>query len=352
MSLPQQNWQTKLENDGYAIIHGILTEDECKTMSDGFWSYFTRLTNGRLNKDDPTTYKALFDYFPIHGMLYQHYSIGHMQEIWDVRSHPKVVEIFRKIWNTDDLVVSFDGASFSLPPEVTNRGWHRKDWLHLDQSPHRSDLECIQSWVTAEDVGPGDGTLTVLKGSHLLHGQFAKQFGLDQDKKHRLDWLKLEPEHVQWYKDHGCEQTAVECPKGSMVLWDSRTVHAGRSPLKGRSVPRNRIVAYVSMMPASLLRNGERLKKQRACLEGRTTSHWAASRVKLFAKNPRTYGASLPAIPEYHPPRLTEDQARLAGWMDPSKCPLTLDDAEERRVAIAAALRAMDEEKQSKRKRV
>ncbi|CAJ1942482.1 unnamed protein product [Cylindrotheca closterium] len=346
-----QNWQVDLAEKGYAVIPDVLTPDECLSLENGFWNFWRRLSGGLLKKEDSETWRIIYDFFPLHGMLSQHFSIGHMQEIWNVRSHERVKSVFETIWGTDDLVVSFDGASTGFAPEVTGRGWHRKDWLHIDQSPHRSDFECIQAWVTAEEVGTGDGTLMVLEGSHKLHAEFAKHFGLKKDKAYRSDWLKLTPEQNQWYRDQGCAELAIECPKGSMVLWDSRTVHAGRSPLKGRATPRNRFVAYVCMMPASRMQPIEWNKKQRACLEGRVTNHWAASRVKLFPKSPRTYGKPLPVIPNYEPPHLTHEQARLAGWPNPEECPLTIEDREERLRGVELALREMDVgKKRSKRK--
>lgn len=344
-----QNWQVDLREKGYAIIPDVLTSDECLNLENGFWNFWRRLSGGRLMKEDSETWKTIFEFFPLHGMLSQHFSIAHMQEIWNVRSHKRVKSVFATIWGTEDLVVSFDGASTSLAPEVTGRGWHRNDWLHLDQSTQRNDFECVQAWVTAEDVGPGDGTLMVLEGSHKLHAKFAEHFCLKGDKNYRADWLKLTPEQDQWYRDQGCAQIAVECPKGAMVLWDSRTVHAGRSPVKGRAAPRNRFVAYVCMMPASHLKKIERNKKQRACLEGRVTNHWAAGRVKLFAKSPRTYGKALPDIPDFEPPHFTNEQARLAGWLNPRKCPLTIENREERLAAIDLALREMNMGKRKRR---
>jgi hypothetical protein len=268
-----------------------------------------------------------------------------MQAIWDVRCKPNVLNIFEKIWNTSDLQVSFDGASTGFAPETTNRGWHTNNWLHLDQSPQRNEFECVQGWVTAFDVGPQDGTLIVLEGSHLLHKAFAIEFGLNKLKKCRSDWFKLEQQHIDWYIGQGCKLVAIECPKGSMVLWESRTVHAGRAPVKGRLVPRHRMVAYISMMPSSMLTKRDREKKKRACMEGRLTSHWASKNVKLFPKWPRTYGAPLPSIPDYIPPHLTERGARLAGWEDPSECPLTIVDWDARRLFCLAYLKDLDDAK-------
>ena len=340
-----------LREHGYAIMPSVLDETECNQLENGFWNFWGHLTDGKIRQDDQKSWKEIYNFFPNHGMLIQHFSIGHMQEIWDLRTHPIVLDAFQRIWNTSDLTVSFDGASMGFAPEVTGRGWHNQDWLHLDQSPQRNGFECVQSWLTAHDVGPGDGTLTLLEGSHKLHGAFAEHFGLKNDKQYRKDWFKLEPEHVAWYKAQGCKQIAVECPKGSMVLWESRTVHAGRAAVKGRPVARNRMVAYISMMPTPQLKKHEIVKKQQAILSGRLTSHWAAQHVKLFAKHPRTYGKALPPPVAYEPPKLTLRGAQLAGWhQNPETCPLLLDDPRERLEACQAAVRAFEDAK-TKRKR-
>lgn len=335
-------WKQQLDTKGYAIVEGVLDAPECAALARGFWSFFETLSLGKLKQADEASWKSIYDFFPNHGMLQQHFQIGHMQEIWDVRQHQNVHRTFKRIWKNKDLTVSFDGASFGLKPEVTNRGWQKKGWLHLDQSPHRSDFECAQGWVTALDVEKGDATLTVLEGSHLLHGEFAKRFQLDQDKTFRNDWLKLEPEHIAWYKAQGCEQRYIECAAGSMVLWDSRTVHAGQSPTRGREHPKNRIVCYVSMMPQKLLTAREREKKQWAALRGRMTTHWAAAHVKLFGKHPRTYGKPLPVVPDMALPLFNARSAYLAGWEDPCKCPLTIVDPAERRAAVRALVASQD----------
>lgn len=331
-------FQADLDTKGYAVIESVLDDDQCDKLTSGFWNFWSRLTNGKIQKDDPKTWKAIYDYFPTHGMLIQHFAIGHMQEIWDLRCHKTVVEVFEKIWKTSDLTVSFDGASTGFAPETTGRGWHKNDWLHLDQSPHRNEFECVQSWLCPHEVGSGDGTLMVLEGSHKQHAAFAKKFGLDKDPKCKSDWFKLEDKHVDWYLEQGCKRVTIECPKGSMVLWESRTVHAGRGAVKGRDTASNRMVAYISMLPTSKLKKQEVVKKQNALLAGRHTSHWAAGRVKLFAKIPRTYGKALPAPKEFQPPLLTEQGARLAGWHNnPKDCPLLLEDPEARRIACLRA---------------
>ena len=136
------------------------------------------------------------------------------------------------------------------------------------------------------------------------------------------DFFQLEPEHIAWYLSHGCVQRNIVCPAGSMVFWDSRTIHAGRGPTKGRAVPKNRYVVYVCMTPTKLLTPSMALKKQNACKRLRTTNH-CPHKPKLVSSVPRTYGNALPTIPPIKKPILTLRGARLAGWLrHPVKCPL------------------------------
>jgi len=66
-------------------------------------------------------------------MLIQHWNIGHMQSVWNIRQNKNIVDIFSTLWNctNEELLVSFDGISFNLPPEVMKRGWNRNNtWYH------------------------------------------------------------------------------------------------------------------------------------------------------------------------------------------------------------------------------
>ena len=117
--------------------------------------------------------------------------------------------MFAAIWNCKprDLLTSFDGASFHMPPETTGTGWFRGNkWLHTDQSYTRNGFECIQSWVTGYDVNQGDATLLFLEGSHKHHGEFAKKFKVTD----KADWRKLESEEEhKFYLEKGCQELAI-----------------------------------------------------------------------------------------------------------------------------------------------
>lgn len=88
-----------------------------------------------------------------------------------VPSEPAVIDAFAKIWDTTELLVSFDGANITLPhPDRQSNS----AWPHVDQSPKRKGLQCVQGLLNLAPNGPRDGGLIVLKGSSLLNEAFFK----------------------------------------------------------------------------------------------------------------------------------------------------------------------------------
>ena len=309
------NLKATLEEYGVAIIPSVLSEEECNAMETGMWNTledWTQHWETQITRDNPDSWKNLRDLFPKHSMLIQQYGLGHAQFIWDLRQNPKCIEIFAKLWDClpEDLLVSFDAASFHMPSEITKIGWHRKTWFHTDQSYLRNDFECIQSWVTAFDVNEGDATLAIYDNSHKYHKKFAEHF----DIKDKDDWFKIEDdEQLQFYQSNGCSERYIRCPKGSIVFWDSRTIHCGVEPRKSRPEQNFRCVVYLCYTPRSFSNEKELKKKIKAFEEMRMTSHWP-HKVKLFPKMPRTYGAQIKEIVPLNPPEINELGRRLVGY--------------------------------------
>lgn len=280
-----------LEEHGVAIIPNILSSEEVSIMQNGMWNILEDVTKNfdtPIDRRLPETWSEFYKLYPLHSMLLQHYGIGHHQEVWNIRQNEKVCEIFSTIWKEEkeNMVTSFDGISIHLPHEVTKRGYYRgNEWFHTDQSYQRNDLECVQGFVTAFDVKDGDATLTFLSESHKYHGEVANKFNLTN----KSNWHQLNDAELDYYKDKGCEKECITAPAGSIILWDSRLIHAGKEALKDRIAPNFRFVVYVCQLPSSLLSDKERRRKIKAFEERRVTSHWP-HKVRLFPKTPRTYG--------------------------------------------------------------
>jgi hypothetical protein len=299
---------------GVAIVPNVLSVEECDKLVRGFWDYIETKSAGTpypVKRDNKSTWRNFWKFYPIHGQIIQHFGIGHAQFLWDLRQNPSVAEIFAIIWDctVEDLLVSFDGASLHLPPETTRRGWFRHTWMHVDQSYTDSSFKCVQGSVNGLDNNVGDATFSFLEGSHLLHKDFGTSFGITNTD----NWYKLNEEQQQWYMDHGTVEKRVTCPRGSLILWDSRTVHCGIEALRTRTVPNMRCVGYVCYQRRDVAKPKD-LKRKRDFFEaGRTTSHWAAT-PKLFGKVPRTYGAQVPVFNDVPAPVLTDLGRKLAGY--------------------------------------
>ena len=131
------NLNAFLDENGVAVIPNVLSEAECITLRNEIWSELKHVTQNRFDVNNQNTWREFFKFYPLHSMLLQHFSLGHMKPVWNIRQNPKVCEVFEKIWNVNknDLLVSFDGLSVHLPPEKTNKGWFiGNEWYHTDQS--------------------------------------------------------------------------------------------------------------------------------------------------------------------------------------------------------------------------
>ena len=308
----------KLNEYGVAIIPNLLDDNECQEMNDNIWDFFEHISQNwkgnfsPINRNNKNSWNNLFHLNPIHYQLYKSYSIGHCQASWNVRQNPKVVSTFAKIWdcNMEDLLVSFDALSFCLPPELTGIGWEKENnsWFHTDQSYLRNDFECVQSWITANDANEGDATLAVMEGSHRYHEEFGDKYNIDDIN----DFYRLNEEEEEFYSNKKCEYKKIKCPKGSLVLWDSRTIHYGTNPMRNRKNKSTRAIIYLCYMPRYLCSEVQYNRKLHALNNMYTTTHWPCN-IVYSPNEPISFGGSTPGYTPIPKPILTDLGMKIAG---------------------------------------
>lgn len=90
----------------------------CKSTA--FWAFgqtniITPDSKLGFDRNDPTTvHKDKLPLINEKGMCL-HYGLAHEKFVWDVRSEPGVVDAFEKIYDDEDLIVSFDAVNFQFP---------------------------------------------------------------------------------------------------------------------------------------------------------------------------------------------------------------------------------------------
>lgn len=318
-----------LEEYGVAVLFGVLDEAECTAMRDGAWAtaeFLLKNAEVPLRRDDPSTHASTRLLQPHHGGLFQWHRWAHAQYVWDVRANRKCMAPFQHIFGEEDLVVSYDGINFGTG--YSEYCGHHK--LHIDQDFREKNVgqfRCVQSWVTSEPVNIGDATFRCLPKSHLLHGEFAGVFGIDS-RHAKPDWHVLAKKsptpQLKWYtEEHGLVDTCITCPAGSMVLWDSRTVHSGIEKLPGTNALRN--LCYLCYMPRKWCKAGFETRrrifdKRSGDMYLRTCSHWPDA-MRPFGLYPPDFrvkkredlDAKWAFVPKLPAPKLDRDAQRVAG---------------------------------------
>lgn len=223
-----------------------------------------------------------------------------------MRQNPKVIAKFARIYGDTDLLCSFDGVCIMQP-------WHRfgtASWAHMDQSSKITERSCIQGYVNLTDSSTdATGSLYVIPRSHLKFGAFFDAFP-EMREASKSDWCKLQsPEQVAFF---GADAVRVHGGVGSLVLWDSRTVHQNIPPAAGTEAQK-RFVVYTSYQPRVCISAANLAKKQQAFLNYRLTTHWSASKIRLFGAKPRTYGQPMKEFTVVRDRKETPRMLELAG---------------------------------------
>lgn len=193
---------------------------------------------------------------------------------WEARTEPAVVEIFEKLWETQELLCSFDGMNISMPRRK-DIGW--SPWPHCDQNPERKGMQAVQGLLNYAPNGPKDGGLMLMRGSSKLFNEFfaQKREGYDHEdapppELKYMDLFLFSQKDLKWFEEQGCELFKVNMEPGDFVLWDSRTIHYAEHP-QGEQI---RHVQYICMTPRRFAGEDD-LKLKKECFENWIgTTHW------------------------------------------------------------------------------
>ena len=259
-----QNIKNDLNIKGYCIVSNILDQNEIDTLKNLFYEW----------KDQIPNHDFLHKNIDPHG-IYKFFNVGHTKHAWLIRTNNKVQEIFKSLWETDKLIVSFDGCCYI---EKSN---NKKDncWTHTDQAPNCKKFECYQGFISLTDNK--ERTLVVYEGSHLLH----KKYFEDRNDNSSKNWNLISEEYLNTLED---KKKVLNVKAGSLVLWDSRTFHQNQY---GKPNSEERLVQYVCYFPKSHPKNTTNMQEKRKhyFINRRTTSHWPCP-IRVNSLQPQTYG--------------------------------------------------------------
>ncbi|CAG9996783.1 unnamed protein product [Clonostachys byssicola] len=268
-------WKRDLAENGYVVLKGAIPLDRALGYRDKAYEWLQSFGTN-LDFDDPSTWTK--SNLPIHSCIntFSRYSVCHEKFVWDARLEPGVVDTFAEIWGTNELLVSFDALNVTFP--------NRKDvvprppWEHVDQSPLRRGLNCIQGIINLSPAGPNDGGLVVYPGSHRLVEHF---FDVETDSTTWKpdDIYEFSREELSWFESKGLSPVKVCAEPGDLIIWDSRTIHYGSVPSPEST--QIRTVIYAAYAPASLASSEQLALKKQVFEKYGGTTHWPHDNIKI-----------------------------------------------------------------------
>lgn len=214
------DWRDDFHRNGCAIVKAVVTPERAAYYKQKQIEWLQSFGLG-FDPNDESTWTQ--DHLPVSfkGGMYFAYASTHEKFVWEARTEPKVIEVFSKLWGTDELLSSFDGMNITLPRQKDLQ-W--SPWPHCDQSPHRKGMQCVQGLLNYQPNGPEDGGLILMKGSSKLYDEFFRETREQDDHEDKppeeMDFKDLfifKEEDVKWFKDRGCVLEKINLEPGDLV---------------------------------------------------------------------------------------------------------------------------------------
>jgi len=251
-----------LAAEGVAVINIKSIAMQAANIRKMMWADAKRLSEGAIQPDVPSTYHS-FSKLQRNGDMEnsskpQHNYFGHSKAVWMVRGNNELVHVFQHLWDTEDLLVSFDGIAFQPAPEYLNAkdggavGFYKQNpWPHLDGALNvttvdpkdRVSSSLFQGLVTLYDVYAGDGTFRCWPGSHKLgvHKALLQKYGA---KGGRIRFYEK-----SYLDEIGIQDMCLQLTAGDLIVFSELLVHCGIEPSQGRPNWSNRMVVYTNYVP-------------------------------------------------------------------------------------------------------
>ncbi|KAJ4183913.1 Hypothetical protein NCS54_00319600 [Fusarium falciforme] len=304
------DWYQHYLDNGYAVVPNVIPKEKALAYQRAAFDWLKSFGNDALDLSDRSTWTP--DNLPniSNFNAFTHYGVVHEKFMWDIRLEPGIIDVFEKIWGTRELLVSFDALNITLP----RRPGHvpRQPQAHVDQSPYRQGLQCVQGIACFSKSGPEDGGLTVYPGTHKVVEDFFANYTSKADWR-RKDFYTFTEDHIAWFEDQGYRPHKVTAEPGDLIIWDSRLIHWGAEPTpEGNTI---RTITYVSYTPAYLASAETLEKKKEAFDKWLATTHWPHDNINIRASKPKLPDGTLDTrrSEPREKPELTDELLKLAG---------------------------------------
>lgn len=228
-----------LEDNGFCVIGGALDREEISTATSLAWDWLESNPPGTtVRRDNIDTWHKEWLPDPINGIM-SGFGFNHSEYLWFLRTRPKVREAFEAVWETTDLLVSYDGGNMFRPHEhpAGDPEWKTSGgWFHVDQNAHKEGHAgkcCVQGVLLLTDANEHTGGLCVIPRSHSEFINLCERNPMAKANK-SVDYVPIPYDDPVLDQERGWSGVLVGAKAGDLVLWDSRTVHCNTPSFTGK----------------------------------------------------------------------------------------------------------------------
>lgn len=267
----KKEWLTFLETNGYVVIENVLSQTERKQFIQSFWREIN-LIIPNFNQQDKKTWK-----FPTGAYgLQRSYGLPQSDFAWLLRTNQSIQSLFAHIFKSNDLVVSTDSVKITYNKKPNSQLLDQK-WLHRDQHPY-NPLLSIQGIYSYYESGPLNCGTILVPESHLYTNIW--------EKKIKDNWCLIpKTEQDNYYIGINGNNQIIKpyIPENSMILFNSRTIHANIGDQINRGVPElNRLSLSIAFAERKT-RNKQTLEmKKKLYSEQKCSAHWPGDQTRVI----------------------------------------------------------------------
>jgi len=297
-----QDVLSKIEDEGYAILSGVFSNEETAIELDRMWSWVETVSRG-IRRNSCSSWKREQRPDPWPCSQRDMMQLFHAGWVFSSLRERFAERVFEPMYGTRELHCSKDGFTFQRP---TDRDVNLTPNDHFDQGLDLKGLHCIQGSVALTDQEHEDGCFVAWPGSHKFHEQILYRRG----KKHaNRDFNILNDDDKEVLMNEGIHAKRVPVKRGDVMLWRSDLCHKGAPPIGVRN--NFRAVVYVCCLPAQLTPEEVYVDKLRAYEELQSGSHWPC-REEWFSMQDRHQNLDIQPYFKQKP-SLTRRQQELYG---------------------------------------
>lgn len=250
-----ESWNLFLQNEGFVVINNAISPENAEIALDMF-KHEISCVSPEFDWKDKTTWNTTNTPIVWNKSSVMFNGFGQSDSNWYLRINSEAKTAFSYIYETQDLVTSFDGFSLFLCDTQKS-----PSWLHQDQKSNDERLS-VQGILNILPCNEFDAGFICVPKSH-------NEYVAPPQKN---DWVTLP-------KDDPNQKKAVKIltPERSLILFNSKTIHANIGMVKNHpnGIHINRFSAYLTFVPRE--RQSEKVKRERidGYFKGISCSHWA-----------------------------------------------------------------------------